>query len=180
MAPVMRGAPREWLVARDIYAAAAVDFGVFAVVLFPVLHDGKQMKQAPYIELLVEALMAATPGGNTRLIVNLPPGHMKSLLISVLYTAWRLGVDPSVRILCISYGDDLAHQLSRLTRRVMQSRPYRRISREPCWRSRPRTFSPRRRAASVWRPLSAARRRDSAPISRSSTIRCSRTRPSRK
>ena len=52
---------------------------------------------------------------------------MKSLLISVLYTAWRLGVDPSVRILCISYGDDLAHQLSRLTRRVMQSRPYRRI-----------------------------------------------------
>jgi predicted phage terminase large subunit-like protein len=121
-----REASRQ-LDARDLFGLAAADFGVFAVVLFPELHDGKQMRQAPYIELLVEALMNVAPGGIPRLIVNLPPGHMKSLLISVLYTAWRLGKDPSLRILCISYGDDLAHQLSRLTRRVMQSRLYGKI-----------------------------------------------------
>jgi hypothetical protein len=62
--------------ARDLFGLAVADFGVFAVVLFPELHHGKQMKQAPYIELLVEALMNVAPGGIPRLIVNLPPGHM--------------------------------------------------------------------------------------------------------
>ena len=36
-----------------------------------------------------------------RLIFNLPPGHMKSLIISVVFSAWLLGVEPSRRILCI-------------------------------------------------------------------------------
>lgn len=126
---VFRSAPAATapIAVRDLFGLAAADFGVFAVLLFPELHDGKQMRQAPYIELLVEALTSVEPGGNPRLIVNLPPGHMKSLLISVLYTAWQLGKDPSLRILCISYGDDLAHQLSRMTRRVLQSRLYRQI-----------------------------------------------------
>jgi hypothetical protein len=61
------------------------------------------------------------------LTFNLPPGHMKSLLISILFTDWRLGVNPSEWIICASYSDDLAHQPSRLTRQVMQSRLYRRI-----------------------------------------------------
>lgn len=127
MPPPRSGDTPGRLDARDFLGIARIDFGVFAVLLFTELHDGKQMKQAPYVDLLVELLMNATPGGETRLILNLPPGHMKSLLVSVLYTAWRLGVDPSLRILCISYGDDLAHQLSRLTRRVMQSRLYQKI-----------------------------------------------------
>jgi hypothetical protein len=45
----------------------------------------------------------------------------------VLYTAWRLGVNPSEKIICISYGDDLSHDLSRKTRLVMQSHVYLRI-----------------------------------------------------
>ena len=106
---------------------ARVDFGVFVVLMFPELHDGKQLIPAPYVNLMVEALMAVRDGAEKRLIFNLPPGHMKSLIVSVLFTAWLLGVDPSKRILCISYGDDLTRQLSRLTRRVMTSPLYRRI-----------------------------------------------------
>jgi hypothetical protein len=52
---------------------------------------------------------------------------MKSLIVSVLFTAWLLGVEPAKRILCISSSDDLTRQLSRLTRRVMTSRRYHRI-----------------------------------------------------
>jgi hypothetical protein len=112
---------------RELIAPARLDFLVFAVLMIPELHDGKEMVPAPYVDLIVEVLMAARTGGRRQLIFNLPPGHMKSLLISVLYTAWRLGVNPSERIICASYSDDLAHQLSRLTRQVMQSRLYRRI-----------------------------------------------------
>jgi hypothetical protein len=82
---------------------------------------------ASYINLIVEALMRSTTGGRQRLIFNLPPGYMKSTLITVLYTAWRLGVNPSEKIICISYGDDLSHDLSRKTRQVMQSSAYRKI-----------------------------------------------------
>jgi predicted phage terminase large subunit-like protein len=111
----------------DLIRLARLDFGVFAVLMFPELHDGKQMVPAPYVNLMAEALMAVRDGAMTRLIFNLPPGHMKSLIVSVLFTSWLLGVEPSKRILCISYGDDLTRQLSRLTRRVMTSRLYRKI-----------------------------------------------------
>jgi DNA modification methylase len=111
----------------DLIQLARVDFGAFLVLAFPELHDGRQMIPAPYVHLIVEALMGVRHGDLNRLIVNLPAGHMKSLIISVLYTAWLLGVDPSKRILCISYGEDLARQLSRLTRRVMNSALYRLI-----------------------------------------------------
>jgi hypothetical protein len=111
----------------DLIRLARLDFGVFAVVMFPELHDGKQMSPAPYVNLMAEALMSVRDGAEKRLIVNLPPGHMKSLIVSVLFTAWELGVEPAKRILCISYGDDLTRHLSRLTRRVMTSGRYRRI-----------------------------------------------------
>ncbi len=106
---------------------ARVDFGVFLALMFPELHDNRQMIPAPYVNLMVEVLTVVREGAQKRLILNLPPGHMKSLIVSVMFTAWMLGVDPSKRILCISYGEDLTRQLSRLTRRVMLSPLYRRI-----------------------------------------------------
>jgi hypothetical protein len=57
-------------------------------------------------------------------VINLPPRHMKSALASVLYPAWRLGCDPAVKFICISYGDDLAHDLSAQTRKIMRSPLY--------------------------------------------------------
>ena len=109
---------------RDLIALARVDFGVFSVLMFPELHNGEQIIPAPYVNLMAEALMSVRDGAVNRLIFNLPPGHMKSLIVSVMFTAWMLGVDPSKRILCISYGEDLAKQLSRQTRRLMASRLY--------------------------------------------------------
>src|SRR5208283_4601048 len=60
-------------------------------------------------------------------IINLPPRHMKSALASILYPAWRLGCDPTVKFICISYGDDLAHELSAQTRKIMRSPLYKLI-----------------------------------------------------
>jgi hypothetical protein len=111
----------------DLIWLARQDFGIFVVLVFPVLHGGKDMVPASYVHLIVEALMRTTTGGSRRLIFNLPPGYMKSTLITVLYTAWRLGVNPSEKIIAISYGDDLSHDLSRKTRQVMQSAIYRKI-----------------------------------------------------
>jgi predicted phage terminase large subunit-like protein len=115
------------LTIKDLIAAARLDFGIFVTLLFPVLHGGKNMVIASYVDLIVEMLMLTTAGGDQRVIFNLPPGYMKSILVSVLYTAWRMGVNPIEKIICISYGDDLSHNLSLKTRLVMQSAMYRAI-----------------------------------------------------
>src|SRR5213079_2203019 len=41
-----------------------------------------------------------------RLIINLPPRHLKSLLASVAFPAWCLGHDPSAQFLSVSYAQD--------------------------------------------------------------------------
>jgi predicted phage terminase large subunit-like protein len=62
-----------------------------------------------------------------RLIINLPPRHLKSLLASIAFPAWCLGHDPSAQILCVSYAQDLADKLARDCRGITTSPWYRRI-----------------------------------------------------
>jgi hypothetical protein len=62
-----------------------------------------------------------------RLIINLPPRHLKSLMASIAFPAWCLGHNPSAQILCVSYAQDLADKLARDCRNIMMSLWYRRI-----------------------------------------------------
>ena len=64
-----------------------------------------------------------------RLIINLPPRHLKSLMASIAFPAWCLGHDPSAQILCVSYAQDLADKLARDCRGIMTSAWYRQIFR---------------------------------------------------
>jgi hypothetical protein len=62
-----------------------------------------------------------------RLIINLPPRSLKSLMASIAFPAWCLGHDPSAQILCVSYAQDLSNKLARDCRSIMMSPWYRRI-----------------------------------------------------
>src|SRR5690242_14184138 len=62
-----------------------------------------------------------------RLIINLPPRHLKSLMASIAFPAWYLGLDPSVQILCVSYAQDLADKLARDCRSIMISPWYQQV-----------------------------------------------------
>lgn len=106
---------------------ARADFWCFVELMFPVLHPGQKVIFAPYLGLMATLLMRVDEGKYKRVVINLPPRHMKSMLASVLYPAWLLGRDPTIKIICISYSDDLAHDLSSLTRKVMQSEAYQTI-----------------------------------------------------
>jgi phage terminase large subunit-like protein len=111
----------------DLYALARCDFGTFVELAFPILHPGKKLVHASYLDVLVALMKGCAAGRKPRVIVNLPPGFMKSMLISIMYVAWRLGVDPTLKFVCISYGDDLAHKHSASTRKLMQSPQFRAI-----------------------------------------------------
>jgi hypothetical protein len=45
-----------------------------------------------------------------RLIITLPPCYLKSICASVAFPAWVLGQDPTRRLICVSYSQDLARK----------------------------------------------------------------------
>lgn len=112
---------------EDLILLARVDFWCFIELMFDVLHPGKKLVFAQYLELLATILGRVEEGKWRRILVNLPPRHMKSVIASVLFTAWCLGRNPGMKFICISYSDDLAHDLSTLTRRILLSSQYRQI-----------------------------------------------------
>jgi hypothetical protein len=80
------------------------------------------------LEQLIAARLTAVRNDEIRrLIINLPPRSLKSLMASVAFPAWCLGHDASAQILCVSYAQDLSDKLARDCRSIMMSRWYRRI-----------------------------------------------------
>lgn len=74
-----------------------------------------------HIDLLADRLTKVARGECRRLIITVPPRSLKSICTSVAFPAWLLGCDPSKRIICASYSQDLSHKLARDTLAVMNS-----------------------------------------------------------
>ena len=113
--------------AEDYRLLLALDFMTFAQRGFYDLRPGSAFEPHPYIEVLASRLEDFRLGKIRRLIINVPPRHAKSMLASVFLPAWMLGHDPSLAIVCASYGQDLADALARDCRFVMTSDWYRAI-----------------------------------------------------
>jgi len=103
------------------------DLGYFAERCFAELNPQTEFWTNWHIEVIAAKLAAVREGKIRRLIINLPPRHLKSLMASVAFPAWCLGHDPSAQILCVSYAQDLADKLARDCRSIMMSPWYRRI-----------------------------------------------------
>lgn len=58
------------------------------------------------------------------LLINIPPGMGKSLLLCVLYGAWRMACDPTWRGMFGSYGEKLSNRDSKRMRRLVNSEWY--------------------------------------------------------
>ena len=103
------------------------DFGTFAARCFGDLNPQAELAMNWHIEVIAGKLTAVREGRTRRLIINLPPRHLKSLMASIAFPAWCLGRDPTAQIFCVSYAQDLADKLARDCRAVMQSPWYRRL-----------------------------------------------------
>jgi hypothetical protein len=103
------------------------DFASFVRRCFRELYPRTTFSFGPHVEIIAAKLTAVLDGETPRLIINLPPRHLKSLLASVAFPAWCLGRNPSAQILCVSYAQELADKLSRDWRRIVASDWYRRV-----------------------------------------------------
>jgi hypothetical protein len=62
-----------------------------------------------------------------RLIVNIPPRHLKSLAASIALPAWLLGHDPALAIINVTYGQELSDKFARDCRGIMMAQWFRRL-----------------------------------------------------
>src|SRR6516165_1023960 len=111
----------EDLTRAEYDTALRNDFALFAGRCFHELNPQAELAMNWHLEVIAAKLAAVWEGKIRRLIINLPPRHLKSLMASVAFPAWCLGHDPSVQILCVSYAQDLADKLARDSRSIMMS-----------------------------------------------------------
>lgn len=90
------------------------------------LNPGNPFLANWHIEAILYRLEQVRRGEINRLIINLPPRYLKSILVSVAFPAFWLGHDPTRRFVCLSYGADLSSNLTAYFRTIVQSSWYQR------------------------------------------------------
>jgi len=74
-----------------------------------------------HIEAIAEHLEAVTNGEIKKLVINVPPGHMKSLMVCVFWPSWEWIRTPYTRWLFASYSSDLSVRDSNRMRVMLKS-----------------------------------------------------------
>ena len=109
---------------REILAALAqTNFFAFTWRAYQTLHPGEDRPFIPnwHIEAMCHALIEVAEGRCQRLVITVPPRHLKSICAAVALPAWLLGHDPGCRILVASYAQDLARKHSEDFRAILES-----------------------------------------------------------
>ncbi len=112
---------------RTFSAARRTHFPLFLMKCFETLHPGAPpLQMAWYLHATCHALMEVHGGSQRRLVITVPPRHLKSITASVAFVAWVLGHDPTAQVMVASYSQDLARHHSNQTRMIIESDWYRR------------------------------------------------------
>jgi predicted phage terminase large subunit-like protein len=104
----------------------ASHFNIFVHHAFRMVH-GKKLGNQPYIEHMCHMISGLIEGKITRLLINLPPQHLKSFVGTVCLAAYLLGTNPRLRILLVAYNDGFAEWLCNKIRDMMLSPWYRQV-----------------------------------------------------
>lgn len=114
----------DWLnLERELCSRSLSDFVRQA---WSVLEPGQPYQHGWHIDALCEHLEAVTNGDITRLLVNVPPGTMKSMTAAVFWPAWEWGPKaiPNMRFIGASHEEGLATRDNRRMRHLVQSEWY--------------------------------------------------------
>jgi predicted phage terminase large subunit-like protein len=116
--------PPAALSREEYLAALRSDFYTFLHRCFVELNPSLRFLSNWHIELLAATLQGLGKGDLRRLIINIPPRHLKSLAASIALPAWLLGHDPTLAIINVTYGQELSDKFARDCRTVMSSSWY--------------------------------------------------------
>jgi hypothetical protein len=119
--------PNRSMIDRARNEICRLEFVSFIEAVFNLLNPGRRFSINWHIWSLAYHLEQVRLGRIKRLIINLPPRFLKSLISSIAFPAFVLGHDPTKRLLVISYGLELAAKFAHESHIVMNSDLYKRI-----------------------------------------------------
>jgi predicted phage terminase large subunit-like protein len=100
---------------------------------WPILEPETKLTWGWHMDAVCDHLEAVANGEIRQLLINIPPGHGKSLLVSVFFPAWMWLRKPSWRAVFASYKGELANRDAAKCRDVIASNWYQE-SFCPAWR----------------------------------------------
>ena len=111
----------EKVKAEKARRAASASLYEFVKQSWHVVEPGVPFMESWHIEEICEHLEAVSAGEIHRLLINIPPRHSKSTIVSVMWPAWEWITDPAQKFLCASYSGTLSTRDNLKTRRLLQS-----------------------------------------------------------
>jgi len=101
----------------------------FSEVMWSVHHPAQPFVRGWAIEAIADHLAAITAGHIRKLIINVPPGFMKSLLANVYWPAWEWGPleQPWLKHIVASYADKLSADHNEKLRKLVKDERYKRL-----------------------------------------------------
>lgn len=107
-------------------ALTRTDFRVFLRRCMNTVNPDREFLPNWHIEAIAYQLDCIMRGETNRLIINLPPRYLKSIMVTVALPAFILGHDPSRRIITISYSNELSTKHANDFRAIVESPWYQR------------------------------------------------------
>ena len=93
----------------------------FVRLAWPVVEPSTPFVDGWHVDAITDHLQAITRGEIRNLLINVPPRHMKSLLVSVFWPCWEWVRFPQRRWLFSSYAATLSIRDSVKCRRLIES-----------------------------------------------------------
>jgi predicted phage terminase large subunit-like protein len=115
--------PKENVMTTPAAKVFRTSFQAFVKKVF-LMSQGKPLGNDLYLCLMVHVLERFLRGDTKELLVNLPGRHLKTLLCSVFFPAFALGLDPSRKFLIVAHSEDLAEDIVRQIREIITSSWY--------------------------------------------------------
>lgn len=116
---------------RMLARVARDSLSVFVQSFFRVNDPGVDLEWSWYHDLICRELEEVTAaferGERCRLVICIPPGCMKSIIVSVLWPAWWWLRRPEMRFLALANKDDLATRDSGRMQNVLNTEWYQRV-----------------------------------------------------
>lgn len=111
---------------RELARLLRREFPAFVAYAFQEQH-GEPLGDQDYVEYLCFKMGEFIAGNTKRLLVNLPPQHLKTFVCTVCLAAFMLGKNPRLRILVVAYDDTYAGKLAAAIREVMNASWYEQV-----------------------------------------------------
>jgi predicted phage terminase large subunit-like protein len=106
---------------RETQETLRSDFAAFVRASWHVVEPAKPLIDNWHIDAIAIHLQAVAEGRIRNLMINIGPGYAKSIIASVMFSAWLWVRNPQTRIIAATYSASLSNRDSMRTRELVTS-----------------------------------------------------------